>query len=414
MSCGATLFALVSPAPPLDKPWMQRASDGEPSADRRPAAIIYRAPLFNASETFVRAHALGLKRYRPVLAGLEDKGNIPPELRGSAYLPRTRHQRFRARLGGVGWLADRLRGEKPALIHAHFGPDGLTAADLARRLNVPLVTTLHGYDVSRTRRALLLSGKLSWARYALLREKLIREGALFLAVSEALRLAAIHAGYPAERSITHYLGVDLKAFSPASGDDGRTVLHVGRLVEKKGTAVLLSAFQQVAAANPAAQLVIIGDGPLRGGLQRQAVERGISDRVRFLGSQPPSVVAEWMRGAAVLAVPSVVARDGDAEGLPTVIPEAAASSLVAVGSDHSGIPEAIVDGETGFVVAEGESEALAARLMELLASPELRRSMGAAARALAEARFDRDAQIERLERLYDSLARAAPLTTARL
>jgi glycosyltransferase involved in cell wall biosynthesis len=128
----------------------------------------------------------------------------------------------------------------------------------------------------------------------------------------------------------------------------------------------------------------------------------------LLSSSAPSVVAEWMRRAAVLAVPSVTARDGDAEGLPTVLLEAAASSLVAVGSDHSGIPEAIDDGRTGFVVPEGEVAPLADRLSELLASADLRRSMGAAARRLAETRFDRRVQTERLEALYDSLS--PPLT----
>jgi colanic acid/amylovoran biosynthesis glycosyltransferase len=80
-----------------------------------------------------------------------------------------------------------------------------------------------------------------------------------------------------------------------------------------------------------------------------------------------------------------------------------------VGSDHSGIPEAIADGRSGFVVPAGEAEPLSARLVELLASAELRRSMGAAGRALAEAHFDRQAQAEKLERLYDSVS--APRTS---
>jgi glycosyltransferase involved in cell wall biosynthesis len=365
--------------------------------------LIYRAPLFNASETFVRAHPLSLKRYRPLLAGIADKGNIPAELDRAVFLPRTTGEGLRARLGNLDGLAERLKAEKPLLVHAHFGPDGLTVLDLATRLGVPLVTTLHGYDVSRAPRALMLSGRLSWMRYALGRARLMRDGALFLAVSDALRSMALRAGYPADRTLTHYIGADLAAFPFSGSDDGQTVLHVARLVEKKGTAVLLKAFERVRAAQRRATLVVIGDGPLRPSLERLAGKLGLGEAVHFLGAQPPSVVAQWMRSAAVLAVPSVTARDGDAEGLPTVIPEAAASGLVAVGSNHSGIPEAIVDGESGFVVPECESEPLAARLSELLASSELRRAMGTAARALAEARFDRRLQTERLERLYESL-----------
>jgi colanic acid/amylovoran biosynthesis glycosyltransferase len=114
-------------------------------------------------------------------------------------------------------------------------------------------------------------------------------------------------------------------------------------------------------------------------------------------------VAEWMRRSAILAAPSLAARDGDAEGLPNVVVEAAASALPVVASDHAGIPEAVADGKSGFIVPEGAVEPLARRLSELLASPDLRRSMGAAGRALAEARFDAARQMRTLEDHYDAL-----------
>ena len=85
-------------------------------------------------------------------------------------------------------------------------------------------------------------------------------------------------------------------------------------------------------------------------------------RVRFLGDLGAAEVREWMRRAALLAAPSVTAADGDAEGLPTVIVEAAASGLPVVATRHSGIPEAVGDGETGFLVPERDAETLAARM----------------------------------------------------
>jgi len=370
--------------------------------------VIYRAPLFNAAETFVQDHVLSLERYRPLLAGLEDKGNIPVGLTGSPFLPRGAGQRLRGRLGDLSWLVPRLRPEKPRLIHAHFGPDGHAAVSLSRQLGVPLVTTLHGYDVGRTDRTLLLSGRLSWMRYALRRAHLARHGTLFLVVSDALRAKALAAGFPPERTVTHYNGVDLTRFPVAVGDDGSTILHVGRLVEKKGTALLLAAFSRLRAMYPAARLVIIGEGPLRGRLERLAEQLGIAQALRFLGYQPPAVVAEWMRRAAVFAAPCITAGDGDAEGGPLVVVEAAASGLPVVGSDHGGIPETVANGRSGFVVPEGDVEALADRLGQLLASAEMRRAMGAAGRALAETRLDLRVQIERLEQLYDSVLAGAP------
>lgn len=358
-----------SPPPPFD-------------CDKRPVVAVFRAPLFNASETFVRAQATGLIRYQPLVIGREDKGNIPPELAGRVLLNPS---------------VERVRSFAPALVHAHFGTDGLRALPLADRLGVPLITSLRGYDVSRSTSALLLSGRLSWMHYALRRRVLQRRGTLFLAVSEALRRQAIARGYPAGRTMTHYNGVDLGRF-PAGPGGPDTILFVGRLVEKKGVETLLQAFATVRRMRPETSLVIVGEGPLRSNLERLAGES-----VRFLGSLNPEAVAAWMRRATLLAAPSVTARDGDAEGLPNVIVEAAASALPVVGTDHGGIPEAVVEGETGFIVPEGDAERLAARLVAILSAPDLRGRMGAAARALAEQSFDFARQMRRLEEIYDAV-----------
>ncbi len=375
----------------------------EPAAsdESKPAVAIYRAPLFNASETFVREHARALTRYRPLLAGRQDKGNIQPSLASSVFLPVGWLESLSASFGGLQGMARRLRAFRPRLVHAHFGPDALDAVDLSRRLEVPLIATLHGYDVSRGDRALLLSGRLSWMRYALRRGELARHGTLFLAVSEAVRKAALARGFPAERTLTHYLGVDLARFAPGSEAEPGLILHVGRLVEKKGTAILLDALARL----PDARLLVVGDGPLWGALQRRAAPLG--DRVRFLGNLSHEEVVQAMRRASVLATPSVTARDGDAEGLPTVVVEAAACGLPVVATRHSGIPEAVQDGATGFIVPERDADALAAKLALLLGSDDLRGRMGMAARRRAEERFDLARQTERLEALYDMVAQRA-------
>ncbi|HWT11189.1 MAG TPA: glycosyltransferase [Allosphingosinicella sp.] len=379
----------------------------DPGRDDRPIVAIYRSPLFNASESFVQAHAAGLDRYRPLLVGLEDKGNARPELRGRLVVPASSHEALLFKLTGrAPALVERLRAAEPRLVHAHFATDGLLALPLAGALGVPLLTTLHGYDVSRTRIRLLASGRLSWVRYALLRRRLIGRGHAFLAVSDAVRSQAIARGFPAERTFTHYLGIDLEAFAAgAETAQPGLVLHVGRLVEKKGTAILLDAFARVAAADRGAELVVIGDGPERRALERRAAALGLGGRVRFLGRLPHGEVAQWMRRAWVLAAPSATARDGDSEGLPTVVVEAAAARLPAVATDHAGIPEAVVDGATGFIVPERDSEALASRLLDILGSADLRRRLGSAARERAERRFDARRQNALLEERYDALPR---------
>lgn len=382
-------------------------------SDARPVAAIFRSPVFNASEGFVSGQAAGLVRYQPLVVGLQDKGHVPEALDGRVLLATPGEQMAIKLLGRADGLTRRVGQFAPAVVHAHFGTDAALALPMVRALGVPMVTTLHGYDVSRSAARLVTSGRLSWMRYAFSRARLARECELFLAVSDALRERAVAAGFPAGRTVTHYNGIDLTRFAVGAGAEGLTVLHVGRLVAKKGTAVLLRAFARVRGDFPAAELVIVGDGPLRARLERLARELGLGGSVRFEGFQPPAVVADWMRRAAVLAVPSVTARDGDAEGLPTVAIEAAASGVPVLGTDHAGIPEAVVDGRTGFVVAEGEVDPLAARLGELLASAELRRRMGAAGRKLAEKNFDRARQIVKLEAHYDAVVKLWTRTRTR-
>ncbi len=328
-------------------------------------------------------------------------------MRRRLVLPATPRDRLRIALrGDFAPLLDRLRALRPKLVHAQFGPDGLRALPLARKLGIPLITTFRGYDIQLDKAALLRSGSVSWMQYALGMRRLAREGALFLAVSDALRSRALVRGFPDDRMLTHVDGIDLARFQPvAQPGRERTILHVGRLVEKKGTRLLIRAFARVAASFPDARLIIAGDGPLRAGLEQEAAALGLDGRVRFLSHTPPDEVAELMRQAWLLAVPSITARNGDAEGLPTVVVEAAASGLPVVGSIHAGIPEAIDDGVTGLLVPEGALEPLADALLRLLADPGMRQAFGVAARRLAEERFDARRQAERLETLYDRLTR---------
>ena len=376
-----------------------------PQFRERPVVVFFRTPAFNPSERFIQAQAAGLVRYAPVFVGLEDKGNTIPELAGRMMLARNwvESARFRI-LGDPRPMAARLATLPVKLLHAQFGTDGLRALPLARALGVPLVTTLRGYEITRSSAALLGSGQLSWMQYAIGRRRLMREGALFLAVSEAMRGRAIAAGYPQERTITHYNGVDLERFRPGDAPEPGLILHVGRLVEKKGTEDLLAALAIARRVHGGARLVIVGEGPLRSRLEERAAALGVGPAVRFAGAADIDGVAEWMRRAWLLAAPSRIAADGDAEGLPNTVVEAASSGLPVAATRHAGIPEAVIEGETGILVEEGNAEALAAAIIAMLGIDSgKRRAMGAAARALAEARFDIRRQNALLEDRYDRL-----------
>ncbi len=140
--------------------------------------------------------------------------------------------------------------------------------------------------------------------------------------------------------------------------------------------------------------------PLRRPLHALARRLRLGPRVRFLGARPHAEAMAWLRGAAMLVLPSVHTRTGRVEGLGMVLLEAAATGVPAIGSQVGGIPEGMVDGETGFLVPERDPEALCRRMTVLLDDPGLRRRMGEAARRDVERRFGIARQAAALERFY--------------
>lgn len=381
-----------------------------PTAKRRVA--VYRHQLCRPSEPFIAQQAMAMTAFEPVLVGRSLHGQPPPGLRvltlrnGRSLGGRLR-EAVHVALRYSGGFVDLLAREGIALVHAHFGVEGVYALRLARALDVPLVTTFHGFDATTGTRALLTSGHPSWVNYALFRRDLAYQGHLFICVSDFIRRRVLEAGFPEERTVTHYIGVDTTALTPpARPREEGLVLHVARLTPKKGTAVLLEAFATLRRRVPDARLVVIGDGPLAGALTAQAESLGIRDRVEFLGTRPHAEVLEWMGRASVLALPSVSAPSGDAEGLPMVVLEAGARGLPVVATRHGGIPEAIVDGETGLLVAEGSSDELADRLAWLLESSERAADLGRNARRHVTLHFDLRTQTAKLEHLYRSVMRS--------
>lgn len=367
--------------------------------------VIFRIQLLPRSETFIVRQAAAMKRFEPYFVGWRRVAGLElPEGRSwtaddGSLRGRLRELRFRY----AGPTADeilRLQTQSPRLVYAHFALDGYAAMRLAKQLEVPLVTALHGYDVTMSDEAL---GATRLGReYLKGRTKLQQEGALFVACSAYVRSRAIERGYPAERTIVRYIGVDVAQFEPPQPRRREpVVLFVGRLVEKKGCRSLIEAMAEVQRRYEKAELIVIGDGPLRADCEELASAQLI--RCRFLGAQPPAVVKEWMGRAAVFCVPSVVAASGDAEGFGIVFIEAQAMGLPVVSTRSGGIPEAVDDGHTGLLVAEGDRQELAEAILRLLQDDELWERFSVAGRKRVLESFNLARQTEQLENVFGQL-----------
>lgn len=384
--------------------------------------LIYRDQLLPYSETFIQTQVDNLQRYQGLYVGTSRLGPgqiaIAPErsLCLSDQAGFSDLWKLGLKLGGVvhpGWLRQ-IRAAQPQLVHAHFGLDALWANVLAKKLQLPLIITFRGSDITgmqpsrpgppapRLRDFARRRGQFYRDFYLQRRPGLFQQARVCVAVSGFIRDRLIQAGCPAEKTVVVYNGVDLAKFSPDLSQPRQpVVLFVGRLVEKKGCEYLIRAMAQLQRHLPEARLVVIGDGPRRAALEAMASQQ--LSACDFLGSQPHSAVKAWMNQASVLAAPSITASSGDSEGLPNVVVEAQAMALPVVGSVHAGIPEAVVDGRTGLLAAEKDVEALAAHLQVLLSQPERWRQFSAAARQHVEQHFDLRRNIAKLEDIYGQI-----------
>jgi glycosyltransferase involved in cell wall biosynthesis len=173
-------------------------------------------------------------------------------------------------------------------------------------------------------------------------------------------------------------------------------LFVGRFVEKKGIAVLAEAVRRLRALGDQTPLVCVGDGPLRPALE--ALGREVCG-VSLTGWLSPDAVRDRMAAAVTLLVPSIIAADGDAEGLPSVIAEAMAQACPVIGSDQGGIAEAVRQGCSGLLVPAGDAGALAEAMHRIGQDTALRDRMGAAGFREAASKLNARVQSEKLETL---------------
>jgi colanic acid/amylovoran biosynthesis glycosyltransferase len=362
-----------------------------------PNVLIFKETLLPPSETFILAQMGALKRFSPNLVGLEPTFRGLPLPKRPLLLSRraSRTADLRAKLyrrtGFAPWFHRRVKHLQPDLIHAHFASGGKTLLPLHKQLQRPLIVTLHGgSDVP-----------VEKPRFGVYRE-LAEKATLFLCVSDFIRKQAIDAGFPPEKLLVHYIGIDRTLFYPppeAAATD--SVLFVGRLVEMKGCEYVLRAMRAVQASRPGTELTIIGDGPLRTELDGLAMKLQV--KCKFLGMQPSATIRQMLRKTRLFCLPSVTTWDGHVEGLGIVTLEAQAMGVPVVSTYHAGIPEGVADGVTGTLVPERDSEKLAAAILQLLEDRDLWKRYHLATQDHIDRKFDLHKQTALLEDIYSEL-----------
>ena len=359
---------------------------------------MYRNSLVAASEPYIVDQPLAVPRYVPHWFGhRRGRGQAPPLAQTTISSWGTYRLRRCVFLLGYDPTINRaLRQLKPSLVHAHFGPDAMFAASTARRMKIPLVVTFHGYDATRPDVAHPTIGTRLWQRR---RVDVFAQAELILAVSDFVADSLLALGAPANKVVRHYVGVDTERFAPATHAAAARVLFVGRLSEVKGITDAIRAMAIVRAAIPQATLTVVGDGPLRDEVARLDCELAVN--AQLLGALDHDEVVAQMGRADLFCAPSRATLDGQREGLGLVFVEAHACGVPVVSCRSGGIAEVVEHGVTGLLTDEGDVDAIAAAIIELLTDDEQRRQFGIAARQRAVRDFDLHRQSAVLADLYD-------------
>ena len=187
-------------------------------------------------------------------------------------------------------------------------------------------------------------------------DELVKAGDLFLPISDFFKQKLIDEGCDPAKIVVLRDGIDVSRFEfrarcRAESEPTR-LLFIGRLEPKKGIFFATRAVANAVQSWRKVVFDIIGDGALRGDLERLVAEEGIADAVNLHGAQPQDQVLAHLRDAHVLIAPSVTAPNGDQEGIPNTVKEGMAVGLPVLSTLHSGIPELVENGVSGFLVPE--------------------------------------------------------------
>jgi glycosyltransferase involved in cell wall biosynthesis len=294
-------------------------------------------------------------------------------------------------------LARRLHAERSFdLVDAQFFfPDGPAAAIVARELRVPLTIKARGSDIHYW-------GQRTRARDQMLRAA--REAAGLLAVSHALAQDMADLGMPRERIAVHYTGLDRERFYPMEraaartlisavpelgvSDEGPLLVTPGALIAIKGQRLVIEALERL----PEVHLALAGSGEDEAALRQLARERGVAERVQFLGQVSHDLLPQLLAAADAVVLPSA------REGLANVWVEALACGAPLVIPDIGGAREVVRDASAGRI-AEREPGAIAAAVRELLDDPPSQEAVAANA-----ARFSWEENARELVAFWRELA----------
>jgi len=292
---------------------------------------------------------------------------------------------------------------KADIIHAHWSLAGLAGVLAGKVLDKPVVLMMHHAEVKMTGASFLIKFVLEHVDYVLCNSSFTRSKVL--EISRPKGCDVVFIGVDTEQFQPN---IDLTPFYEREPDTPRDiplVLAFGRFIELKGFEYLVEAIALLD-QDPAPYLMLGGHGPFQEQLQRQVRDRGITDRVKFLGYVPNELTPLYYSAADVVVVPSIIDRRGETEGLGIISLEALACGTPCVASNVGGIPDVIVDGVNGYLVEPKNPQLLAKRIKQLTVNDNLLQDMGIKGRQFVEKNFSWQGKVREILNIYQTILEA--------
>lgn len=266
---------------------------------------------------------------------------------------------------GLRKLANIFSTTNIDLVHVHYGPSAIAIFPLLKAYRVPFIIHFHGYDASKL---------LADNDYVDNLIETSKKANALIVVSEEMKSNLTGVGILSQKIVKIPYGVDLSIFSPTEKviKDSVRILHVGRLVQKKGVPDLIRVFNRLQMEFDNVELVIIGDGEEYRICLELIENYKLGSKVKMMGATPTREIPKYLNEADIFVLNSRVSDSGDKEGLPNVILEAMACKCAVVSTYHGGIPEAVVSLEDGLLVAEKDNHQLLDALKRLIGDKDLR------------------------------------------
>jgi len=298
-----------------------------------------------------------------------------------------------------------LREQKPDLVHTHSGKAGILGRLAAKRAGVPVIIHhIHGPSFGN------FQGALANLIFTAAEKHAAKVTDHFFCSASAMTKLYLAAGIGRPEMFTRiFSGFDLQPFLNATNDLtlrqqlGLEVNHfvigkVSRIFKLKGHTDLLNAFAKILPQVPHARLLFVGDGSLRGEIEKQTRELNVRDKIVFTGLVAPNEVARYV------GIMDCLAHLSYREALSRALPQALAAGKPVIAYDFDGADEICLDNETGFLIRTGDIEAAAQKLLQLARDAALRKNFGERGQQFVSENFSVEKMVADQYAVYQNLA----------